>query len=91
MLRCFNRKFKGKKVGKPSLACNIIGQVEKSTDAQQRQTAMSTVKLRFTTHYSRHSGYAAAVRRNAGAIKKEERARKPKEKCKWKQKKWKMP
>jgi len=29
------------------------------TDAQQRQTAMPTVKLRFTPHYSRHSSYAA--------------------------------
>jgi SAM-dependent methyltransferase len=31
-----------------------------STDAQQRQTAISTVKLRFTQHYIRHSGCTAA-------------------------------
>jgi hypothetical protein len=30
-----------------------------ATDKQQRQTAMSTVKLCFTPHYSRHSGCAA--------------------------------
>jgi len=43
---------------------------------QQRQTAMSTVKLIFLPHYSRHSGYTAKRVRNTNPDKSARRQKK---------------
>jgi len=43
---------------------------------QQRQTAMSTVKLIFLPHYSRHSGYTAKRVRNTNPDKSVRRQKK---------------